>query len=125
VRRDDTAERLLVALEHRDELALAGILRPDVRLLVDAGDETGGQWRGRVRVGDILRTRLARHPTASLETVHVNGGPGLALRRDDGVVIGVLAIGVDPARSDGEVGELWLSTAAAKLARWNRARPTG
>ena len=78
MRHDDLAARLLVALDQRDDLALAGVLNPQVRLLVVTGDETGAEERGRARVIRVLRNRLATHPDAALETVHVNGGPGLA-----------------------------------------------
>lgn len=116
--RDDLAARLLVALEKWDDLALASVLNPDVHMLIDAGDETGAELRGRARVIRVLRQRLATHPDASLQTVHVNGAPGLALRRHDGEVIGVLSI--DATES---IDELWLSTARGKLAHWNRRRP--
>lgn len=118
--RDDVASRLVAALERGDELALASLLNPEVRLLIDTGDETGGEQRGRARVIRALSTRLARHPDASLLTVRANGGPGLALRRGDGEVVGVLAIGTG---LDGSIVELWLSTAPRKLAHWNRRRP--
>ncbi|MDQ0574256.1 hypothetical protein [Agromyces albus] len=118
--RDDVASRLVAALERGDELALASLLNPEVRLLVDTGDETGGEQRGRARVIRTLTTRLARHPDAALLTVRTNGGPGLALRRRDGEVVGVLGIGTG---LDGSIVELWLSTATRKLAHWNRRRP--
>ena len=71
------------------------MLNPKARLLVDTGDETGGEVRGRARVIRVLSERLATHPDAALEAVHVNGGPGLALRRRDGEVIGVLCLEVE------------------------------
>ena len=145
MRRDDPAARLLVALEGHDDVALASVLNPDARMVVDAGDESGGEVRGRARVIRALSERLSTHPDASLEAVHVNGGPGLALRRRDGEVIGVLCLevgevdevgGVGEAGKVGEVGEvgdvragaprveaLWLTTAPGKLAHWNRRRP--
>ena len=145
MRHDDLAARLLVALDQRDDVALAGVLNPKARLLVDTGDDTGGEVRGRARVIRALRERLATHPDAALEAAHVNGGPGLALRRRDGEVIGVLCLevgevdevgGVGEAGKVGEVGEvgdvragaprveaLWLTTAPGKLAHWNRRRP--
>ena len=118
--RDDLAARLLVALDEWDDFALASVLNPDVRMVIDAGDETGADLRGRARVIRVLRQRLATHPDASLHAVHVNGAPGLALRRFDGMVIGVLSIGLDLG---GSIDELWLSTAPGKLAHWNRRRP--
>ncbi len=130
MRHDDLAARLLVALDQRDDLVLAGVLNPQVRLLVDTGDETGAEERGRARVIRLLRERLATHPDAALETAHVNGGPGLALRRRDGEVIGVLCLEVgatsevDARRAGGpRVDALWLTTAPGKLAHWNRRRP--
>jgi ketosteroid isomerase-like protein len=120
VQHDDLAARLLAALERGDDLALATILSPDCSLFVDADDPTAEGVRGRARVTHALRTRLTTHPDASLRTVHVNGGPGLALRRGDGVIIGVLVLGVG---DDDSVVELWLSTAPEKLAHWNRRRP--
>ncbi len=137
MRHDDLAARLLVALDQRDDVALAGVLNPKARLLVDTGDDTGGEVRGRARVIRALSERLATHPDAALEAVHVNGGPGLALRRCDGEVIGVLCLEVGEVGAVGEVGEvgeagdaraarveaLWLTTAPGKLAHWNRRRP--
>ena len=93
-----------------------------MRLLVDAGDETGGEVRGRSRVIRTLSTRRARHPDASLLPAHVNGGPGLVLRRCDGEVVGVLGIGTGTG-VDRSIVELWLSTASGKLAHWNGRRP--
>ena len=119
MRHDDLAARLLVALDHRDDVALAGVLNPQVRLLVDTGDDTGGDVLGRARVISVLRERLATHPDAALATVHVNGGPGLALRRPDGEVIGVLCLEIDAGR----IEALWLTTAPGKLAHWNLRHP--
>ena len=86
--------------------------------------------RGRARVIRALRERLATHPDAALEAVHVNGGPGLALRRRDGEVVGVLGLevgatsDVDARHSGGpRLDALWLTTAPGKLAHWNRRRP--
>ncbi len=115
---DDVAARLLVALERWDDLALAGALHPDARMVVDAGDETGGELEGRARVIRRLKELLTRHPDAALEAVHANGCPALALRRQDGEVVGVLAMDADAAAHS-----LWLTTAPAKLVNWNRRRP--
>ncbi|MDQ0894939.1 hypothetical protein [Agromyces ramosus] len=114
----DPAARLLVALEQWDDLALASVLNPDVRLVVDSGDDTGGDLHGRAHVTRVLRERLARHPEASLHIVHVNGRSGVALRRHDGAVLGVLSI-----EGTETIEALWLSTAPRKLAHWNRRRP--
>lgn len=130
MQRDDLAARLVVALERLDDLAQASILSPDVRMVVDSGDGTGGELRGRARVTRALEDLLMRHPDASLLTVHVNGGPGLALRRRDGRVVGVLGIevgtgevGTDGVGAGDAIDRLWLSTAPGKLAHWNRRRP--
>jgi hypothetical protein len=120
VRRDDPAARLLVALERRDDLALASVLNLDARMVVDSGDESGGEVRGRMRVARVLTGLPTTHPDASFEVVHVNGRPGLALRRRNGEVVGVLALQPVPC---GTIRELWLSTAPGKLAHWNRRRP--
>jgi len=120
VRRDDPAARLLVALEGHDDVALASVLNPDARMVVDTGDESGGEVRGRARVARALTGLPALHPDASFEVVHVNGRPGLALRRGDGEVVGVLALDLGP---DDTIRRLWLSTAQGKLAHWNRRRP--
>jgi hypothetical protein len=114
----DLAARLRAALDHGDELALAGALNRDVTMIVDSGDEAGGELRGRVRVIRALRNQLARHADASLYTVHVNGQAGLALRRLNGEVVGVLS--VDGAAA---IERLWLCTSPVKLASWNRRRP--
>lgn len=58
------------------------------------------------------------HPDAVLHAVHVNGRLGLALRRSDGHVLGVLSIDAIDM-----IDVLWLSTAPRKLAAWNRRRP--
>lgn len=120
MQRDEIAARLLTALERGDEVALASVLNPDAFLVVDTGDETGKSVRGRVRVARALRAVVAEHPDAALEVVHVNNGSGLALRCDDGAVVGVLVIDIGP---DGTIGELWLSAAPGKLAHWNRRSP--
>ena len=120
MRRDDPAARLLAALGGRDDLALASVLNPDARLVVDAGDESGEEVRGRARVARSLFGLTTRHPDASFEVVHVNGCPGLALRRRTGEVVGVLALDLAP---DDTIRELWLSSAPGKLVHWNRRRP--
>ncbi len=114
----DLAARLLIAWERRDEVALSSVLHRDVVLIVDSGDETGGELCGRVRVVRALGAQLARYADVSLQPVHVSGRSGIALRRDGGEVVGVLSL--DGAES---IGALWLSTAPAKLAHWNRRRP--
>lgn len=118
MRREDPAVRLLVALDRGDELALASVLKADVRLVVDAGDESSGELRGRAHVVRALRERLQTHPDVALQPVHVNGRIGLALCRHDGEVIGVLSI--DGAAS---IDTLWLAIAPAKLAHWNHRPP--
>ncbi|MGW9629611.1 hypothetical protein ACWGST_02840 [Agromyces sp. NPDC055520] len=118
MRRHDLAARLLAALDQGDEFALASALHRDVCLIVDSGDESGGEVLGRAPVISALHGQLARHPDASLQTVHVNGRPGLALHRLNGEVVGVLSL--DGTAS---IETLWLSTAPLKLARWNRRRP--
>ena len=114
----DLAARLRAALDHGDELAQAGALHRDVCLVVDSGDEAGGELRGRRQVIRELHSFQTRHPDASWLTVHVNGQAGLALRRPTGEVVGVLVI-------DGTIAiaSLWLCTSPLKLAGWNRRRP--
>jgi hypothetical protein len=114
----DLAARLRAALDHGDELALAGALHRDACMVVDSGDEAGGELRGRGRVIGGLRDQLKRHPDASWFTVHVNGRAGLALRRLNGEVVGVLSIDGTTA-----IAKLWLCTSSLKLAGWNRRRP--
>jgi hypothetical protein len=114
----DLADRLRAALDHGDELALAGALYRDVSMIVDSGDEAGGELHGRVRVIRALHDQLALHPDASLYTVHVNGQAGLALRRLNGEVVGLLSVDGTTA-----IARLWLSTSPLKLASWNRRRP--
>ena len=93
-------------------------------MVVDAGDETGGELEGRMRVIRALEELLVRHPDAALEAVHANARPALALRRRSGDVVGVLAIDADAgADADAAIHSLWLTTAHAKLAHWNRRRP--
>jgi len=114
----DSAARLLAALQHGDDLALAALLNRNVRLVIDSGDEIGGETIGRARVILALAEQLRTRADASLHPVHVNGRPGVALFRRNGEVIGVLSL------DDGEpIETLWLSTARRKLAAWNRGRP--
>jgi hypothetical protein len=114
----DLVARLLLAWESNDEIALASLLQREVRLVVDSGDETGGELHGRVRVIRALGAQLTRFPDVSLLVVHVNGRPGVALRRPCGEVVGVLGLdGSSP------IDTLWLSTSPQKLAHWNRRRP--
>ncbi|MWB98724.1 hypothetical protein [Agromyces seonyuensis] len=117
--RDDIAGGLRDALDAGDELALAALLHPDVRMLVDSGDSDGVDARGRAAVARFLLARRARRRGDVLEPVQVNGCPGLAVRRGDGLVVGVLAADVGP---DGRIEAVWLSTSAPKLAHWNRGR---
>lgn len=114
----DLAARLLVAWENWDEVALSSVLHRDVALIIDTGDETGGELCGRVRVIRALDSQLTRYADVSLRAVHVSGRSGIALRREGGEVVGVLSL--DGAES---IDALWLSTAPAKLAHWNRRRP--
>ncbi|ANJ26078.1 hypothetical protein [Agromyces aureus] len=114
----DPAARLLDALEHSNDVALASVLSRDVRLVVDSGDDRGGELRGRALVARELHDLVLRHPDAAWMAVHVNGAAGLAMRRFDGQVVGVLGIQGEPA-----IDLLWLSTAPRKLASWNRRRP--
>ena len=113
-----------------DDLALASLLKPDARMVVDTGDDSGSEVRGRGRVAAALRALLARHPDATLEAAHVNGGPALALRRPGAEVIGVLGIEVEAGARAGVTGgptgaitRLWLSTSPRKLSHWNRGTP--
>jgi hypothetical protein len=117
VQHDDVAARLLIALEQGDEEALASLIRPDAHLVVDTGDPTGGEQRGRSRVIRTLNQRLERHPDAALLRVSVNGRPGLAQHLPGGEVVAVLNLGLD---LEGAIGELWMSAAPGKLAHWNR-----
>lgn len=117
---DDVVARLILALDHGDEVALARLLHPDVAIVVDTGDRAGGETRGRARVvGWLIAFRMAQ-ADASLEAVHLNGEPGIAARRSDGAVVGALVIGV---ADRGGVHRLWLVTASGKLAHWSRLRP--
>lgn len=116
--RDDLATRLLLAIRRGDERALASLLNPDVVMIVDTGDQTGGDVRGHARViRSLLQPPRMPPPDAWLEKVHVNGGPGVAVRAPDGAVIAVLVI--DPGSAGDEVGRLWFITAPRKLAHWN------
>ncbi|MBM7503690.1 hypothetical protein ACFPER_09410 [Agromyces aurantiacus] len=117
MRREDVAARLLLALDSHDDLALASVLDPDIRMLVDSGDATGGERRGRAVVARVLVNRLAMLPDASLRAVHVNGRPGIAATRRDGEVVAVLGI---ETGWRGGITALWLSTAPDKLTGWNR-----
>lgn len=124
MRRDDVAAALLVGLEQRDGRAEASLLSPGVRMVVDTGDATGGEVRGRPRVVRALRDLQARHPDAAFATAHVNGAPGVVLRRRTGEVVAVLAIDAGFGWA-GRIRRLWLTAAPGKLAHWNRGRPTG
>ncbi|GGI43961.1 hypothetical protein BCL57_000221 [Agromyces flavus] len=117
LRPDDAAARLLLALDPRDDVALAGLLDARVRLTIDSGDSSGGERTGRTAVARELVARLLHHPDAALEIVHVNGAPGLAIRRPNGDVTGLISL-----RSGwrGRIVELWVTTAPGKLACWNR-----
>ena len=117
MRRDDIAALLLRALDHHDESALDRLLDSGVRLTIDAGDWTGGIRTGRDAVRRALAAFIARHRDAALHVVRVNGAPGLALRRPDGDVLGVVILRTGWR---GAIVELWLTTAPDKLARWNR-----
>ena len=117
--REDLAARLVGALGRRDDLALASVLDPGVRMVVDAGDVTGGDRRGRAAVARELTTLLRRHPDAALEAAQANGASAACLRRDSGEAIGVLVVG---RCEGGAIVELWLCTATGKLTAWSRQR---
>lgn len=117
MRPDDTAARILRALDARDDVTLAGLLDSEVRLTIDAGGPSGGERTGRAAVTRALVAQMARHPDATLQAVHVNGAPGLAIRRPDGEATGLISIRTGWR---GRIVELWITTAPAKLARWNR-----
>lgn len=133
--RESIAAGLLVALDRDDDIALASLLGPDVRLAVDTDAPTSpsgpssGALRGRAGVMRELRALQERHPDAALETVEVNGCPGLALRDRDGSIVGILAIdaragSTGTEKAEGEkITDLWLTMAPAKLAHWNRRHP--
>ncbi|MET4158223.1 hypothetical protein [Agromyces sp. PvR057] len=114
----DLAARLRSALNHGDELALAGVLHREASMVIDSGDEAGGESHGRVGVITAFHELRMRHRDASFSTVHVNGRAGLALRRPNGEVVAVLSV-------DGTtvIAKLWLCTSLPKLASWNRRRP--
>ena len=116
--RYELAARLRSALDHGDELAMAGVLNADVSMVTDSGDEAGGEVRGRIGVIRAFHELRMRHPDALFSTVHVNGQAGLALRRPNGEVVGILS--VDGATA---ITRLWLCTSAGKLASWNRRPP--
>ena len=115
----DLATRLRAALDRGDELALASALHRDAFMVVDSGDEAGGELRGRGSVIRGLHDQSALHSDASWFAVHVNGQAGLALRRLNGEVVGVL--GIDGSAA---IVSLWLCTSSLKLATWNRRDPT-
>ncbi|WP_400995008.1 hypothetical protein [Agromyces sp. GXQ0307] len=117
MQRDEISSALVAALRAGDDVALARLLDVEARLTVDTGDRGGGSVRGRARVIRTLERLLVDRDDAALEAAQVNGCPGLALRRDDGTVISVLALEVDAL---GAVAELWLQAAPTKLANWNR-----
>ncbi|GAA1054958.1 hypothetical protein GCM10017608_18100 [Agromyces luteolus] len=130
MRRDGAAAALLVALRAGDDVALARLIDVEARLTIDTGDSGGGSVRGRARVIRTLARLLVGRADAGLEPAEVNGCPGLALRRDDGTVTGVLALeiegGAGTVSGDGggaAIVELWLQASPAKLERWNRRRP--
>ncbi|MRG60389.1 hypothetical protein GE115_11010 [Agromyces sp. CFH 90414] len=114
----DLPARLRAALNHGDELTLASILHRDARMVADSGDDAGGELSGRARIIHAFDDLKRQHPDASFSTVHVNGQPGLSLRRRNGEVVAVL--GIDGTTA---IVRLWLCTSSLKLAGWNRRRP--
>ena len=113
---EGAAARLLLALEANDDVALAGLLDAEARLTIDAGDASGGVRTGRAAVTRALRGQLSRHPDVTLQVVHVNGAPGLAIRRPGGDITGLVSLRTGWR---GRIIELWITTAPGKLARWN------
>lgn len=116
--RYDLPARLRAALNHGDDVSLAGVLHRDVVMVADSGDESGGEWQGRARIIRAFHELRMRHPDASFLTVAVNGQAGLALQRTSGEVVGVLSVDGTTA-----IRRLWLCTSPSKLASWNR-RPS-
>ena len=117
MRPDAAAARLLLALHTHDDVALAGLLDSEVRLTIDAGDPSGGERTGRAAVTRALVAQLAQHPDATLQVVQVNGAPGVAIRRPDGDVTGLISLRTG---WPGRIIALWITTAPGKLARWTR-----
>ncbi|MGR0220133.1 hypothetical protein [Agromyces sp. ZXT2-6] len=117
MRPDTAAARLLLALDAPDDVTIANLLDAEVRLTIDTGDPTGGRRIGRSQVVRALQAQIERQPDAALQVVHVNGAPGVAIRRPDGEVSGLISLRTGWR---GSIVELWLTTAPVKLARWNR-----
>ena len=122
MRPDDVAARLAFALDAGDEIALAGLLEPEVRLTIDTGDAAGGERNGRAAVARALAAQMARHPDVTVQVAHVNGAPGLVLRPQGGGVSGLVSLRTGWR---GSVVELWLVTAPGKLAHWDRVSGSG
>lgn len=110
---ETTAARLLAALERQDADGVAATLGRWVRLLHDAGDEGGGEVRGRERVAEELLGIRMRVAGAVVQPARVNGEAGGVIRAPDGRPVAVLAVG-----RGRRIQELWVTTAADKLAHW-------
>lgn len=113
---EDVVDRLLSALTTGDDHALMSLLAPDVRMVSDTGDATGGVSRGRMACSRRCLALKTWFQDAAFVTVDVNGGPGLALRSVASVDVAVLAVAVGDS---GLVDRVWLTAAPEKLIFWN------
>lgn len=111
--REVAVAELLAALDRSDAIGVAASLGLRAHLVHDAGDATGGEARGRMRVARALIGIRMRFPDAVVRPARVNGEPGGIVRGPDGSVVAVIA-----AEGGSRIRSLWVTTAQRKLVRW-------
>lgn len=111
---DSAVAGLLAALERSDGSGTAAFLGVRAHLVHDAGDASGGEARGRMRVARQLLGIRKRFPDAVVRPARVNGAPGGVIRTPEGRVVAVIA-----AEGGRRIRSVWVTTAPLKLARWN------
>lgn len=119
------AERFLAACDGRDLADLLEVLAPDVALRSDGGGVVGSARRtivGADRVARFLLGVLGRRAGTEDRLGAVHGAPGMALRRVDGTLSGVISLGVD---GDGRVADVSVVVNPDKLRHFDRDGTAG
>jgi hypothetical protein len=106
------------ALLTGDDLRLALVLGPRVRVVVDSGgalEAATGPATGAVDGLRLLRRALGAPETLDARPHSVNGRTGLVCVRD-GRVVGIVSFN----GAVGHVQDVWVVLSSEKLAHWNR-----
>lgn len=115
---DDVVRRLADACRPTDVAALRAVLADDAVAVCDGGGivpAPAGPVFGADNVAALVAGLLCGEPGDELIVEAVNGGAGLALRRD-GRALAVVAV----RTAYGRVFSMWIVLNPAKLSAWHR-----